>query len=74
MTPTQQRIVDGFNKFHRLTSTDLVQLGGYRYSARLHELSKMGYEFTWKFKKDLEGRATKTTLYVMRKPGQIMEV
>ncbi len=67
MTPKQQCIIDGFNTYKYLTAPELVHLGGYRYSARLWELRKMGYDFPWKFKTDAKGKATKTTIYTMRR-------
>ena len=73
MTPTQQRIVDAFNDKHYLTSKDLVDIAGYRYSARLHELRGMGYAFPWGFKHKIDGKKTHTTIYIMRSPGEGME-
>jgi len=71
---THQRIIDAFNEKHYLTSADLVSVAGYRYSARLHELRGQGYQFSWKFKTDINNKATNTTLYIMRKPEQGMEI
>jgi len=67
MNATQQRIVDAFNEHHYLTSSDLVNLAGYRYSARLHELRGMGYAFPWGFMHDIHGRKTNTTIYTCKK-------
>ena len=69
---TPQRIIAAFNDKHYLTSADLVSVAGYRYSARLHELRGMGFQFPWKYKKDINNKATNTTLYIMRKPGEGM--
>ena len=67
MTPTQQRIIDYFMTNKYATSKTLLDIAGFRYSARLHELRKLGYEFPWGFKKDLHGRKTKTTIYTIKK-------
>ena len=66
MKPTHTRIINAFNEHHYLTSSDLVQLVGYRYSARLHELRGMGYAFPWGWKHDIHGRKTNTTIYGCR--------
>ena len=66
MTPTHQRIINAFHNRHYMTSAQLVDVAGFRYSARLHELRKMGYDFPWGYKKDLSGRVTHTTIYTMR--------
>ena len=73
MKPTHTRIINAFNEHHYLTSSDLVQLVGYRYSARLHELRGMGYAFPWGFKHKIDGKKTHTTIYIMRSPGEGME-
>ena len=67
MNNTHTRIISAFNDKHYLTSTDLVQLVGYRYSARLHELRGKGYEFTWGWKHDIHGKKTNTTIYTIKK-------
>ena len=61
-----EQIIAAFRRKHYLTSKDLVDIAGFRYSARLHELRKKGFEFIWDFKKDLKGNKTHTTIYVMR--------
>lgn len=66
MTPTHEHIIDAFNERHYLTSKDLADIAGFRYSARLHELRQQGYDFPWGFKHDLHGRKTNTTIYSMR--------
>ena len=63
---SHERIIDAFNEKHYLTSKDLVDIAGFRYSARLHELRKKGYDFPWGFKKDINGKKTNTTIYTMR--------
>ena len=73
MKPTHKRIISAFNDKHYLTSKDLADLVGYRYSARLHELRGMGYAFPWGFKHKIDGKKTHITIYIMCSPGEGME-
>jgi len=51
------------------TSARLVEIAGFRYSARLHELRKKGFKFHWDFRRSVKtGRKTKTTIYIMLTP------
>ena len=63
-----QKILEAFLTCGYLTSSDLVAIAGYRYSARLGELRKKGFTFAWDYKKNLAGKKTHTTLYVMTTP------
>ena len=66
---THERIIDHFNRFHYATSSQLVEIAGYRYGARLGELRKKGYEFDWGYRHNAQGKKLKSTIYVMRKNG-----
>ena len=61
------------------TSARLVEIAGFRYSARLHELRNRGYEFHWDYRRDVYGKKTHTTIYILMTPKcmidkQILEI
>lgn len=60
-----QKIVEAFIARGYLTSADLVEIAGFRYGARLSELKKKGFDFIWKYKTDIYGNKTNTTIYTM---------
>lgn len=50
------------------TSPRLVEIAGYRYSARIHELRKKGFKLSWGYRRNKNGDKTNTTIYVLNTP------
>ncbi len=62
---THQRILNEFLSKGYATSVRLAEIAGYRYSARLWEMTKKGFHFIWDYRKDAKGNQLKTTIYTM---------